>query len=169
MTLLERKKKTDREEKFDAIYGLYGQLMYRIAYRILEDKQDAEDAVSESLEKIFRNIDKIIGVDCPQTRGYIVTIIRNTSYTVYRKRKKFQRGGVEDAMRLRGELCEGTLKGCLDRLSERNRRVIILHYHYGYSMKEIGQIMGVSVEAAKKMCQRAKAELAELCKEEALL
>ena len=168
MTLPGRKKKTDREEKFDAIYALYGQLMYRIAYRILEDKQDAEDAVSESLEKIFRNIDKIIAIDCPQTRGYIVTIIRNTSYTVYRKRKQY-RGGAEDAMRLNSGMSEDTLKACLDRLSERNRRVIILHYHYGYSMKEIGQIMGVSVEAAKKMCQRAKAELAKLCKEEELL
>jgi len=71
-----------RLAKMDAITDTYNAMMYGVAYRILRNEEDAEDAVAEALENIFKNLDKISEISCPKTRGYIVTIVRNTSINI---------------------------------------------------------------------------------------
>lgn len=49
------------------------------------------------------------------------------------------------------------------------RNVLLLKYVHGYHYVEIGEIMGITGEDAKKTGQRAKAKLEELCREEGIL
>ena len=65
------------EEKslFEQIYLEYRGLMYHVAYEILHNDQDAEDAVHQAFVKIVENIKKIDDPVCPKTHGYVVTII----------------------------------------------------------------------------------------------
>ena len=49
------------------------------------------------------------------------------------------------------------------------RNVLLLKYVHGYHYAEIGEIMGITGEDAKKTGQRAKAKLEELCREEGIL
>ena len=164
------KRKQDRSEKMDAVCDTYAVMMYGVAFRILGNDADAEDAVATALEKIFKNIDKISGINCPQTKGYIVTIIRNTSIDIYNRRKRRQTVELELVRGLSsGAAGSGELARCLDSLPEREKRILILRYHYGYTEAEAAKIMGLSVEAAKKLRQRAKAKLEVQCKEEGLL
>ena len=46
------------KRKFDLIYHTYRHMMYRRAYRILRNAQDAEDAVHEALITVSKNIEK---------------------------------------------------------------------------------------------------------------
>ena len=164
------KRKQNRSEKMDAVVDTYAVMMHGVAFRILNDDQDAEEAVATALEKIFRNIDKISDVSCPQSRGYIVTIIRNTSIDIYNRNKRCRTVGLEFVEGLSSAAADGgDLARCIDRLPEREKRIIILRYHYGYTEAEAAKIMGLSVAAAKKLRQRAKAKLEVLCKEEGLL
>ena len=164
------KRKQDRSEKMDAVCDTYAVMMYGVAFRILQDDADAEDAVATALEKIFKNIDKISEISCPQTRGYIVTIIRNTSIDIYNRRKRRKTLEQELASQLPAAADDsGLLTKCINSLPEREKRILILRYHYGYTEAEAAKIMGLSVEAAKKLRQRAKAKLEVLCKEEGLL
>lgn len=41
------------------MYELYGQGMYRVAYGILHNKEQAEDAVQDSFEKLLRYLPEI--------------------------------------------------------------------------------------------------------------
>lgn len=45
--------------KFERLYLHYQAFMYRIAYHILKNKQDAEDAVHNAFLSIAKNIEKI--------------------------------------------------------------------------------------------------------------
>ena len=45
--------------KIEVLYYTYRRLMYKIAYEILNNKHDAEDAVSETFFKISKNMDRI--------------------------------------------------------------------------------------------------------------
>ena len=51
------------EEKslFEQIYLEYRGLMFHVAYEILHNEQDAEDAVHQAFVKIAENIKKIVG------------------------------------------------------------------------------------------------------------
>ena len=118
------KRKQDRIEKMDAVCDTYAVMMYGVAFRILGNDADAEDAVATALEKIFKNIDKISGINCPQTKGYIVTIIRNTSIDMYNRRKRRQTVELELVRGLSsGAAGSGELARCLDSLPEREKRI----------------------------------------------
>ena len=64
---------------------------------------------------------------------------------------------------------ENTLARCLDQLPEREKRILILRYWYGYTPEETAARMVMPEAAARKLLQRAKAKLEVLCKEEGLL
>lgn len=72
---------------FEQLYIRYKGLMYHIAYRILQNREDAEDAVHQAFVSIAKNIKKITEVDCPKTYGYIVTIIERKSIDSLRANK----------------------------------------------------------------------------------
>ena len=65
------------EEKslFEQIYLEYRGLMFHVAYEILHNEQDAEDAVHQAFVKIAENIKKIDTPVCPKTHSYVVTIV----------------------------------------------------------------------------------------------
>ena len=60
--------------------------MYAVAYSILCNPQDAEDAVHHAFVKIIENISKISDLECPKTASYIVTIVEHTAINLYRKK-----------------------------------------------------------------------------------
>lgn len=81
--------KDDNErEKVADIYKLYSGTMLYIANGILNDIHLAEDAVSEAFMKIIDNLEKINTVDCYQTRGFVVIIVRNVSLDLLRRQNR---------------------------------------------------------------------------------
>ncbi len=67
------------KSKFEQLYLIYRQMMFFVAKQILEDSYLAEDAVHQAFLKIIDHFDKIGEIDCPKTRGFIVTIVQNQS------------------------------------------------------------------------------------------
>ena len=78
------------EEKslFEQIYLEYRGLMYHVAYEILHNEQEAEDAVHQAFVKIAENIKKIDASVCPRTHSYVVTIVEHQAIDQYRRMQK---------------------------------------------------------------------------------
>lgn len=55
--------------KFEIVYEQYKNLMYYVAYRILREERDAEDAVHNAFVRIAEHIEKISEPVCPKTRA----------------------------------------------------------------------------------------------------
>lgn len=51
----------------------------------------------------------------------------------------------------------------------RYREFLRLKHELGYSTKEVAELMGISWPAARKLEQRARDRLEELCREEGIL
>ena len=155
------------QTKFERIYTQYRDILYCVAYKILKNPQDAEDAVHHAFVKLAENIYKIDEPICPKTKGYIVTIVENKAIDMYRK--KHAHPQVEYLDEIVGIQVEysGTnvLAGCIMKLPARQRSVLILKYSHGYKIREIAGILGVSMSNAQKLDQRAKAQLKLLCEE----
>lgn len=75
-------------KKIEQLYTIYEQPMYRIAYAILKNEWQAEDAVSDSFEKIIVNISKIGNPRSEKTKRYVISIIKNAAIDQYRKNSK---------------------------------------------------------------------------------
>lgn len=153
--------------KFEDIYRQYREYMYRVAFAILKNSQDAEDAVHDAFVKIAENMEHIEEAVCPKTKSYVVTIVENKAIDLYRRKKNHPH--VEYADEVLGIQVEYTgadaLAECMLRLPARQRSILILRYSHGYSLKEIAGILGITHANAMKTEQRAKAKLKSLWEE----
>lgn len=161
----------ESKSKFEKIYDTYRGLMYYVAYQILGHQQDAEDAVYAAFVKIAENIEKISDPVCPKTRSLVVIIVKNQSIDMLRGRKRHENVELMEDM-----VCfspdyevEDSLTRCILKLPQRYQNVILLKYSHGYTLREIADMMGLSLAAATKLDQRAKKKLEKLCKEEGIL
>lgn len=161
----------EEKSKFEQIYLEYRGLMFHVAYEILHNEQDAEDAVHQAFVKIAENIKKIDNPVCPKTHGYVVTIVENKAIDQYRKLQKHQTVELIDEIQDTVPHYEGdnALTDCILKLPARYREMILLRYHHGYSVREIASMIGLSLPAAIKLDQRAKNKLKKLCEEAGVL
>ena len=130
--------------KFVKVYEAYVKLMFYVANEILHNSHDAEDAVQQAFISIAKNMKNISEVECPKTKGYIVTIVENKAIDLLRA--KARRGEMELNEEIIGLPIEYTgdngLAACMLKLSARYREVILLKFEQGYSTKEIVLIGG---------------------------
>ena len=64
------------QSKFEQIYEKYLGLMYHVALKILENHEDAEDAVHQAFVSIAENIKTIHPADCPETKSVTISFVR---------------------------------------------------------------------------------------------
>ena len=159
----------EERSKFEEIYIQYRNLMYTVAYRVLNNSEDAEDAVHTAFMRIAKNIE-IIKTDGDKTTGLMITIARNAAIDLYRKRSKQSTVELmEDIAAPESEPIMDELAACILKLPERQRGILLLKYYHGYHNDEIAQLMGLSAVNVTKIIQRAKEKLQKYCEEEELL
>ena len=74
--------------KFEIVYEQYKNLMYYVAYRILREERDAEDAVHNAFVRIAEHIEKISEPVCPKTRAFVVLIVERTAINEYNRQRR---------------------------------------------------------------------------------
>ena len=111
-----------------------GNLFYKVAYDILHNHQDAEDALQISLEIIYRYFYKIKDEIEKKCVGYMIVIIRNESIDLFNTRKKILVAN-EDVMDRKhfmqrenenGFLKNQELKEAIKKLDDKYRDIYIL-------------------------------------------
>ena len=145
--------------------------MYYIAYKILNNEHDAEDAVHSAFVKIAENIQKIDTPVCPKTQNYVVTIAENKAIDLYRaNRRKSNQLYLDEISGI--EVEESQIHGLaasMAKLPPRYREIILLKYYHGFSCKEIAKHLEITESNAIKLDQRAKNKLFQICKEDGIL
>lgn len=63
-------------DKVERLYKLYEQKMYTVAYSILNNIWQAEDAVSEAFVKLIRNLHKIKEPESEKTKRFIIRVTK---------------------------------------------------------------------------------------------
>lgn len=157
--------------KFEILYSEYKEWMFHIAFSVLHNTHDAEDAVHNAFVKIAENIRKIDDPLCPKTRSYIVTIIETKAIDIYRKKKRHPEVSLsEEEIHVQFDYsgCSDLAK-CIAQLPAKHRAVLSLKYRHGYNNREIARILNISETNAIKIDQRAKAKLREICIREGIL
>ncbi len=161
------------EERVTAaeIFESYQNMMYHTAFEVLRNREDAEDAVADSLVKICRNLDKFGKRDEKGRKILVQICVKNTAIDHYRKRKREETMAFADAM----EVCFeeesiapddlGSMEEYLTKLSEQHRAILILKYVEEMKNKEIAQLLGIPAGTVATQIMRAKQHLRKLCEE----
>lgn len=129
--------------------------------------QLADDLVQDTLLKAWGNAEKFE----PGTslRAWLFTILRNTYYSLYRKRGREvqdSEGTYAERMATHGNqeshLDLADFRKALAKLPEEQREVLIMVGATGLSYEEAADICGVAIGTIKSRVNRARTKLAEL-------
>ena len=136
------------KRKIEKLFEQYNSLMFAVSYRILNRKEDVEDAVFHAWERIIRNIDKITDIDCKETKSFIVIITERISIDHYRKIRKRTEVLVDEyeespyiITKEKGFEKYETLEW-LRSIPKKYSETLILYYVNGLSIKEISGLLG---------------------------
>ena len=157
---------------FERIYRAYHDDICRRVYYILRNEEDTKDIMQETWIRVLKSMDVFCGKDEPLTKAYIMTIARNQSLSLLRKRKKENElfepweslEPTDDTTLFEACESEGILrvKACMDMLGEAQRDVIIMYYLYHRSIKEIARLFGISEVVAESRWNHGRVRLMQL-------
>lgn len=140
--------------------------MFNIAFHILHDEFKAEDAVQNAFMKILKYRYKFDDILSPKTKNLLALIVRNEAITLYNKDREIIITNYEelDTSVLSNhdvfeQGSENEIFTCLNKLSSKDREVLMLKYVYGYSVKLIADLLGITNLATRKRLERAKNKL----------
>ena len=148
-----RKKMPDREQQFKELFlSEYGR-MYKAAYILLGDEDEAKDAVQDVFAKLWAGT---IPLKEESRRTFLLTCVRNRCLNIIAQRKTAQNAlllltseaidsGTHDE-----ELIQ-TIEDYIDeRLTPQTSRIIRMHFDEEQSYKEISSSLGISLSAVNK-------------------
>jgi len=150
---------------FHDLYQKYAQDVYRFAYWLCGDAQDAEDITSETFVRALTSAEEI---RTETVKGYLLTIARNLAFKHTHQARRFtdltpdlssQNHGPEQTAEANLDL-NGILN-FLQTLPESDRAALLMHTQEDMSYEEISRVLGVSVAAARVKVHRTRIKLSE--------
>jgi RNA polymerase sigma-70 factor, ECF subfamily len=161
------------ETALAALVDQYASTLYRVAFSVLRNQQDAEDAVQEAFLRVLRHRETL--GEIRDHRVWLVRIVWNI--VLDRKRRAKTRPETDDiadlarvlpAMGLSAEQRASALQhharvlGCVEKLPAREREVMLLSAFEELSSVEIAAVLGVTESSVRSRLFRARNLLAEL-------
>ena len=137
--------------------------MYRMAFSMVEDADDAKDVVSQVFTQMWRSKPQ---VSDGSMRGYLLAATRNQCLHQLRQRQlqremeaELQRAAQEEREEEREELMRQLQQVIDENLTEQDRRVLSLHYDEEKTYAETATILGISTAAVNKHITRSLAKI----------
>lgn len=166
-------------EAFEVLVCRHGRKFYRLALSVVKNEADAQDVMQRALVKIHEKLETLR--DPSSFSSWAYRVVKNTALMKLRKQKRNQEIGFGDlgpgqdderhweseeadwryrgdeaveAVELRGELAEA-----IDELEPKYQSAFLLYEFEGLNLKEISEILELSVAGVKSRLHRARLHL----------
>jgi RNA polymerase sigma-70 factor (ECF subfamily) len=161
------------EATIAALVNQYAGALYRVAYSVMRNPADAEDAVQEAFLRVLRHRDTLDEVR--DHRVWLIRIVWNI--VLDRKRRAKTRPETDDVSELARVLPSNGLSaeqiasaaqhhakvlGCVDKLPAKERQVLMLSAFEELSSVEIAEVLGITESSVRSRLFRARNLMAEL-------
>ena len=161
----------DRE--FRRIYEKAFPILFRVAFRIANSEEAAEDLCQEAFFRLYEK--KMVFPNPEEATYWLIRVVKNAALN-YAKRKERERKVYQKAFRegfRQEETGESLLieaenmaevKNALDKLPENLRIVLVLKEYADMNYKEIGKVLNISEGNVKVRVFRAREKLSGFLK-----
>lgn len=153
----------------EAIYNQYVRLVFKVAYTILLNKEEAEDVTQDVFISFFNTREKALEVT--NIKYYLLNSAKFISYK--RKQKDETTIGFEEEktnsnfeLPIESLLFSNKNSSGKPLLNEEEANIIIKHLEYDFTFKEIGEELGQTTHAISGIYRRAIEKLRNFYKEE---
>jgi len=172
--LIEECRKGSNKAQF-RLYNQYSKAMYNLAYRMMNNREDAEDILQETFTECFRNIGSF---RFESTFGaWLKAILLNKCINQLKKRKidlVLSDTLTDDVYNINEDTQTGEddndydtdkIFRSIEKLPDGYRIILTLYLLEGYDHSEISQILGISESTSKSQYSRAKKKLRKILSE----
>jgi RNA polymerase sigma-70 factor (sigma-E family) len=141
---------------FELAFADLYRLAYRVAFRILGDRTEAEDVAQEALARAALRWSRLH----ERPEGWVCRVASNQAIDRYRRRRRQLQvlagpvGIVDERLGERGDLVTA-----LRKLPRRQREVVVLRYLADFSEADVAVALGCSVGTVKSQASRGLSAL----------
>ena len=151
------------KQEFERLFKNNYPHMYRMAFSMVENADDAKDAVHQVFAQIWRRKPQLAD---DSIRGYLLAATRNQCLHTLRSRqlqrqmeKELQQDIAVRESEEHEELLQQLRQVIDDNLTEQDRRVLSLHYEEEMTYEETASVLGISSSAVNKHITRSLAKI----------
>ena len=172
-TIIEACKKGDERQKYK-LYQLYSKAMFNVCWRMMNNREEAEDMSQEAFSQAFLKLDSFRYES--GFGAWLKRITVNTCINAKNKRKveltfmdEMHRFDHQEQTESNEEEIQLTVAGvtrAMEKLPEGGRIIFSLYLLEGYDHGEISQILNISESTSKSQFMRAKRRIVEILKEQ---
>jgi RNA polymerase sigma-70 factor (ECF subfamily) len=161
--------------EFRGLYDSTFSILFRVAKRITNDEEAAEDLCQEAFFRFYEK--KMAFPNAEEARYWLIRVIKNAALN-YAKRKTRERKAYQRAFKEHTRVSETgeqdllkkekkeEIREALEKLPENLRIVLILKEYGELNYKEIGRALGISEGNVKVRVFRARERLAGILEAE---
>ena len=164
----------DEKVCFEKLYRKYKEDMYKVAYAVVHNQYDAEDAVHNAFIAIIRNLSVVDGLEPVKQKAYVCRAARNHAINIQSKQNRDRQFVLVNAHEpclsnddddILNEICSKMrveqIKNCILSLPETYRDVLFLHYVNNLNSRQIANILGLKAPSVRQRICRGKRMLIE--------
>lgn len=126
---------------------------HRVAYRIVGDRNEAEDVAAEAMARALDRWRRVGAM--PSPTGWVVRVASNLAIDVVRRRRFVASDPSEPSARSDDADMRLAVQQMLCRLPRRQRDVLALRYLVNLSEAETAAALGISLGSVKRHASRA--------------
>lgn len=166
------KKVKDRRGLIEELYRRYEQKVYRVAFNVLKNVEQAEDVTQEVFIQLYHSLDQIEKLPTNEAMRYILRITKNKAIDCYRKNQRQlnfsefyqQKEAVNDnvAQKIKGLISEEEILNLIAAVPENYHEVLKYRIYYGLTSKETAEITGLTEVNVRKKFERGKKKISEM-------
>lgn len=147
------------KEEFCTLIKEYEKQLYVVAYTILNNESDSEDAVCSAIQKGYEKLEQL--KNPKKFKAWIIRITKNEALQMKRKRVELPGNEKLDILLEATGDSYNELWDVLISLPEEYRIVIVMYYYNGMPIKEIADALMIPVGTVKSRMNRGKRLLKE--------
>lgn len=153
----------NHSKTIESVYSRYADMLYRLAYSHLSSAHDAEDAVADVFVKYIQS--QPLFRDESHEKAWLIRVLINQCKDQQRRSAVRAYTPLEDVAQIKSAPEESKeLLQAVQRLPEKNRTAMLLHYFEGFSLEETAAILKTTVPAVKMRLMRGRTALKSLLK-----
>jgi len=150
------------------LYEMYSPVLYGLVRRYIKSAEDAEDVFVKGMCKVLMKIDTYR--DEGSFEGWMKRILTNEALMLLRKNKSAYMTReigdmqIKDNTYIEEDIFADEIIGLMDQMPTGYRTVFNMYVVEGYKHREIGEILGISINTSKSQLILAKKRMRKLIK-----
>jgi RNA polymerase sigma-70 factor (ECF subfamily) len=150
---------------FSALYDRYFERLFIHCAKFLGNAAEAEDILQSLWMRVWETRGYIIDIDEGNVKGFLFTTARHKCLDLLKSSAKAKSGSIDLVIDREAASADYATKElvlmAIDALPIKLREVFILNEYDGFTLEEISNLLGASLNAVKKRSERAKKILRE--------